>query len=208
MFHHIIIFALYLCFDLFWYLGWYWDSTILSNIKKFASWFVKHSKTFCNHTLNNQQNILKHFTPIQIYKYIYDILNSNPLLTWYKAHEVAYKYYHTLKKLLQIIWSQSLHHTYKFTCPQLPSKNGVSLLKWHNMELKFGKHLIRYWVIVDCFNIQVMIDELVELMLKGLKVDPLIGKNIQLKGVSKMGYSCRYYISIYWPYLILCWESL
>jgi hypothetical protein len=49
-----------------------------------------------------------------------------------------------------------------------------------------------------------MIDELVELMLKGLKVDPLIGKNIQLKGVSKMGYSCRYYISIYWPYLILC----
>ncbi len=71
--HHIIIFTLYLCFDLFWYLGWYWDSIILSNINKFASWFVKNSKTFCNHTLNNQQNILKHFTPIQIYKYIWYI---------------------------------------------------------------------------------------------------------------------------------------
>ncbi len=50
-----------------------------------------------------------------------------------------------------------------------------------------------------------MIDELVELTLKGSKVDPLIGKCIQLKGVSKMGYRCRYYTSIY---LILCRESL
>jgi hypothetical protein len=48
-----------------------------------------------------------------------------------------------------------------------------------------------------------MIDELVELMLKGSKVDPLIGKNIQLKGGSKMGFRCRYYISMYWPFLIL-----
>ncbi len=76
------------------------------------------------------------------------------------------------------------------------------------MELKFGKHLVRYWVIVDCFDLQVMIDELVELMLKGSKVDPLIGKSIQLKGVSKMGFRCRYYTSMYWPCLILCWESL
>jgi hypothetical protein len=73
------------------------------------------------------------------------------------------------------------------------------------MELKFGKQLVRCWVIVDCFNLQVMIDELVELTLKGSKVDPLIGKCIQLKGVSKMGYRCRYYTSIY---LILCRESL
>jgi hypothetical protein len=49
-----------------------------------------------------------------------------------------------------------------------------------------------------------MIDELVELMLKGSKVDPLIGNSIQLKGVSKMGYRCRHYTSIYWPCLILC----
>ncbi len=161
---------------------------------------TKHFETFWN--------ILKHFTPIQIYKHIWYIKLKSITNMIQSSWNCLQIYYYTLKKLLQKIWSRSINHTYKFTCLQLPSKNWVSLLKWHNVELKFGKHLIRYWVIVDGFNLQVMIDELVELMLKGSKVDPLIGKHIQLKGVSKMGFRCRYYTSMCWPGLILCWESL